>query len=164
MSVYQVHAWCLQRRPEEFPGTGVTDGFEPSCECWELNVGHLEELEGLLTAEPSLQLLFCLAETIGLVFIIQLPHLPIAFRPCCWRTTRKAIFAVCLHIYSDPHFPSLTSPAPIPCCWAVCRHNYRESPALIRKWNFYHIAKDVGNNTKVLDFFFFFCTMLLSFL
>lgn len=31
------------------PGTGVTDGSEPSCGCWEWNPGHLV----LLTPEPS---------------------------------------------------------------------------------------------------------------
>jgi hypothetical protein len=33
----------------------ITDGCEPSCGCWELNAGPLEEQTVLLTAEPSLQ-------------------------------------------------------------------------------------------------------------
>jgi hypothetical protein len=33
----------------------ITDGCEPSCGCWELNSGPLEEQSVLLTAEPSLQ-------------------------------------------------------------------------------------------------------------
>jgi hypothetical protein len=31
------------------------DGCEPSCGCWDLNSGLLEEQSVLLTAEPSLQ-------------------------------------------------------------------------------------------------------------
>ena len=33
----------------------ITDGCEPSCGCWELNSGPLEEQAMLLTSEPSLQ-------------------------------------------------------------------------------------------------------------
>jgi hypothetical protein len=33
----------------------ITDGCEPPCGCWELNLGPLEEQLVLLTAEPSLQ-------------------------------------------------------------------------------------------------------------
>jgi hypothetical protein len=33
----------------------ITDDCEPSCGCWELNSGPLEEQLVLLTAEPSLQ-------------------------------------------------------------------------------------------------------------
>ena len=33
----------------------MTDGCEPPCGCWELNVGPLEEQPVLLTTEPSLQ-------------------------------------------------------------------------------------------------------------
>jgi hypothetical protein len=36
----------------------ITDGCEPSCGCWELNSGPLEDHLVLLTAEPSLQPLF----------------------------------------------------------------------------------------------------------
>ena len=35
--------------------TGVADGGELPCGCWELNPGSLEEQLVLLTAEPSLQ-------------------------------------------------------------------------------------------------------------
>jgi hypothetical protein len=38
-----------------FPKTGVTDGSEPPCWCWELNPGPLQEQTALLTTEPSLQ-------------------------------------------------------------------------------------------------------------
>jgi hypothetical protein len=33
----------------------ITDGCEPPCGFWELNLGLLEEQPVLLTAEPSLQ-------------------------------------------------------------------------------------------------------------
>jgi hypothetical protein len=32
-----------------FPGTGVTDDYEPSNGCWELNPGPLQEEQALLT-------------------------------------------------------------------------------------------------------------------
>ena len=57
MYVCLMHAWCL-RKPEKgigFPGTGVTDGREPPCGCWGLNLGPLEEQPVLLIAEPPLQ-------------------------------------------------------------------------------------------------------------
>jgi hypothetical protein len=37
------------------PGSGVKDKCEPSCGCWELNPGPLEEQTVLLAAEASLQ-------------------------------------------------------------------------------------------------------------
>jgi hypothetical protein len=37
-----------------YPGL-VTDGCEPPCGCWDLNLGPLEEQLVLLTAEPSLK-------------------------------------------------------------------------------------------------------------
>ena len=46
--------------PEEgvkFLGTGVKDGCEPLCGCWEWDLGPLEEQPVLLTTEPSLQFL-----------------------------------------------------------------------------------------------------------
>jgi hypothetical protein len=48
---------CVQRLEGGIgcPGTGVTDGCEPPCDCCELNPGPLEEQPGLSTAEPSLQ-------------------------------------------------------------------------------------------------------------
>jgi hypothetical protein len=33
----------------------ITDGCEPSCGCWGLNSGPLEEQSVLFTTEPSLQ-------------------------------------------------------------------------------------------------------------
>jgi hypothetical protein len=37
----------------ESPGTGFTDGCEPSFGCWELNLGPLEEQPVSLTTELS---------------------------------------------------------------------------------------------------------------
>lgn len=38
----------LSEEGVEGPGTGVRNGYEPSCECWELNLGHLQERQVLL--------------------------------------------------------------------------------------------------------------------
>jgi hypothetical protein len=48
--VHHMHAWGVGSR-----GTGVTDTSEPSCGCWILNPGPLEEQPVLLSTEPSLQ-------------------------------------------------------------------------------------------------------------
>jgi hypothetical protein len=50
---YTVAVFRHTRRGHWIP---TTDGCEPSCGCWELNSGPLEEQSVLLTAEPSLQL------------------------------------------------------------------------------------------------------------
>jgi hypothetical protein len=50
----QVHCSCLQtlqKRASDF----VTDGCEPPCGCWDLNLGPSEEQSALLTTEPSRQ-------------------------------------------------------------------------------------------------------------
>ena len=36
-------------------GTGVTDGCEPPCKCWELNLGPLQEQQVFLTTKLSLE-------------------------------------------------------------------------------------------------------------
>jgi hypothetical protein len=54
---------CLKRSEEDrrAPGTGVTDGCEPPCGCWELNSGPLDHwaispaLSSLLSLPTSLQ-------------------------------------------------------------------------------------------------------------
>jgi hypothetical protein len=56
ISVYYVHAWCLQR-PEDCVKsleTGVTDRCELPIFCWELNQGTLKEQPVLLTAKTAL--------------------------------------------------------------------------------------------------------------
>jgi hypothetical protein len=45
------HAYGGQKKVED--PTGVKDGYEPRCECWELNPGPLKEKQVFLTAEPS---------------------------------------------------------------------------------------------------------------
>lgn len=49
---------CVYRPEEgvEFLGTGVTDGCEPPCGSWELNLRPLEDEPVLLTARPSFSL------------------------------------------------------------------------------------------------------------
>ena len=51
-----VNCCCLQTHMK-----WVTDGFDPSCGCWELNLGPLEEQPAFLTPESTLQ-------TLGFVF------------------------------------------------------------------------------------------------
>ena len=41
----------------EYPGTGITDSYELSCGCWEMNLGLLKQQPVLLITEPSLLLL-----------------------------------------------------------------------------------------------------------
>jgi hypothetical protein len=44
MCVYYMHAVPTEvRRGDRSHGTGVFDGSEPSCECWELNLSPLQE-------------------------------------------------------------------------------------------------------------------------
>jgi hypothetical protein len=47
--IYVHHMWLLNP-----PGNGVLGGFEPLCQCWELNLGPLQE-QVLLPTEQSLQ-------------------------------------------------------------------------------------------------------------
>ena len=57
MSEQHLCPWCPWN-PEEgvqLPRTGVTDGCELLCGCWETNPGPLQEQPLFLTAEPSLQ-------------------------------------------------------------------------------------------------------------
>lgn len=56
MSMYHMHAQCLQR-PEEsirFPGSRVIYGCKLACGCWDSNLS-LEEQSVILTTEPSRQ-------------------------------------------------------------------------------------------------------------
>ena len=58
MSVSHIRACPVPSEASEghqIPGTGVIDGCETPCGCWELNLGPLQEQPVLLTAEPSLQ-------------------------------------------------------------------------------------------------------------
>ena len=43
------------RKGVEYSGTGVMDGYKPTCSCWELNSGPLEEQPVPLPTEPALQ-------------------------------------------------------------------------------------------------------------
>ena len=50
MSILSACTPVCQKRTSD----SIIDGCEPSCGCWELNSGPLEEQPVLLTAEPSL--------------------------------------------------------------------------------------------------------------
>ena len=45
MDVCHMGVWCPWRSEQdiELPGTGVTDGYEPPCGCWESNLHPLKE-------------------------------------------------------------------------------------------------------------------------
>ena len=45
----------VQKEGIRSQGAGVAGGCEIPCESWEPNLGPLQEQQGLLTAEPSLQ-------------------------------------------------------------------------------------------------------------
>ena len=45
---------CLQTHQKR-ASDPITDGCEPPCGCWELNLHPLEDQSVLLTTEPSLQ-------------------------------------------------------------------------------------------------------------
>jgi hypothetical protein len=49
---------CVQKHQKR-ASDPFTDGCEPSCGCWKLNSGTLEEQAVLLTPEPSLQSPHC---------------------------------------------------------------------------------------------------------
>lgn len=57
ISVHHMHALCPWRSEDgiESSGTGLTDGCDPPCGCWELNTDPLEEKPVLLTPELLLQ-------------------------------------------------------------------------------------------------------------
>jgi hypothetical protein len=59
INVSPVCAWCPEMPEEGFgcPGTGITDGCELSCGCWELNLGHLYPLSHLSRPPPYLEVL-----------------------------------------------------------------------------------------------------------
>jgi hypothetical protein len=52
-----IHHHCLQTHQKRTSDL-ITDGCEPPCGCWELNLGLLEEQSVHLTTEPSLLLPF----------------------------------------------------------------------------------------------------------
>ena len=52
--VFLVPKKC-QKRVSDPPGTGVINGCELPCVCWELNLDPLEKQQLFLVTEPSLQ-------------------------------------------------------------------------------------------------------------
>ena len=55
VSVCHVYPWYPQKLKEKVrsSGTGVKDGCEPPCRCWESNLGPLEEQTLFITADLS---------------------------------------------------------------------------------------------------------------
>lgn len=55
--VYCLGSWCPKRSEGGigYLGTGVTEGCESLCGCWELSPCPLDEQSEVLTGEPSLQ-------------------------------------------------------------------------------------------------------------
>lgn len=60
ISVHHMHTVSMEfrKRVSDPPRPRVTDSREPSCGCWELNLGPLQEQQVLFTAELSLKVLF----------------------------------------------------------------------------------------------------------
>ena len=52
--MYSVLPTCTPAGQKKAPDL-ITDGWEPLCSCWELNLGPLKEQSVFLTVEPSLQ-------------------------------------------------------------------------------------------------------------
>ena len=55
MSALSAYTPACQKRASD----PIIDGTEPPCGSWELNSGLLKEQPVLLTAEPSLRILYC---------------------------------------------------------------------------------------------------------
>ena len=74
-------------------GTGVRNGFEPLCGCWELNLVSGQEQQELLAAEPSLQ---------PNVVLYKLDyHKTGHSRKRCWVMTSSTVIQ--RHIYNTTH-------------------------------------------------------------
>jgi hypothetical protein len=57
MSIYHANAVHIEAEEDiGSPRTGVTEGYKPSCGCWELSLGSVQEQPVLLAIEPSFQL------------------------------------------------------------------------------------------------------------
>jgi hypothetical protein len=70
MYLFYVCALSFSLETPEEGSDLITDGCEPSCSCWDLNSGPLEEKPVFLTAEPSLQPWFLFFET-GFLCVAQ---------------------------------------------------------------------------------------------
>lgn len=57
VSVCHLCAWHLQRPDKGIrsPGSGITDGCDWLCGCWELKLSPLEEQQALLSPSPFLK-------------------------------------------------------------------------------------------------------------
>lgn len=69
--VHHMHAVAQARSTYWCPGTRVAASLWAAwCRCWELNLGPLQELQVLLTAEPSLQSITCSTVTKWFLWIL----------------------------------------------------------------------------------------------
>ena len=73
-----VHCSCLQMHQKR-ASDPITNGYEPPCGCWELNLGPLEEQPVLLTLELSLQ-----AWVLGLKMCTPPAVVAHSFNPSTW--------------------------------------------------------------------------------
>lgn len=55
--MYHMHIWCSLRKGKciRSSGTGIVEGYEPPCGCWEPNPIPLQKHQVLMTTEPYLQ-------------------------------------------------------------------------------------------------------------
>jgi hypothetical protein len=75
----------LQKRASD----PITDGCEPPCGCWELNLGPLEEVLVLLTTEPSLQ-------PLNVCLLITCTRVCVCVCVCVCARARARMLKVCL--------------------------------------------------------------------
>lgn len=79
MYVHLVHTVSAEVRSEcQIPGTGLTDGWELPCGCWESKLGLPQEQQVLLTVEPSSLQLSVLSLNLG-------PHSRSNSNSCVWQ-------------------------------------------------------------------------------
>lgn len=75
------------------PGTGVPDGRELPCGCWDLNLDPLQEKPVLVTAETSLQ-------PLQLAIIFKVNYLP-QFRFCIFYKLKASVFLIQLSLFKS---------------------------------------------------------------
>lgn len=99
-----LHACGDQKRVKDFPGTGVTHGYELPHGCLELNLGHLKDQSMVFTAEPS----FHSCSFISFPFPSLPPSLPSPHSTQGLRNCRLASYLLCR--WRDLEFLTLLSP------------------------------------------------------
>ena len=84
MSIQYVCGWCPQKEEEGTgsPETRVANRCGPSCECWELNPGPLEERLVLLIHLSSCRLLDLLGHVLSRIIVLIVMSFVVA--SCSW--------------------------------------------------------------------------------